>query len=177
MDKKNQALAFFADLLGIEAPKEVTLFDEPITKPVKRTRKWIVRGITIVHKVGKCQCCTAEYDTINPQLLLRRDLVDHTDTVLKSISTATPTESDLALVSEETEVIHEHIVVASLQFCSACLSAQTSQSIRSLFHAQVSMINSQPAGNRPTDETLSICDDGTGSDDLDDDFNQLLQDC
>jgi hypothetical protein len=142
MATKLDAMNFFSDLLGLPEPE--TLFGTKVDKRPKRARKWRVAGISVIHKVSSCKCCGARIEHINPHLLFRKELVDHTDTIIKTIETDCPDEADLLLLNADSPVEHRYVATNDVAACNVCWKAIPDTLYMKAFKAQVDRLQADP---------------------------------
>lgn len=135
MTKRDDSLDFFADLLGLDRP--TSLFDTPVPAKPKKVRKWILDGIVVIHKVSECRCCGSRIDVVNPELHFKKSYIDHNGDVLKSMSTTRPIPSDLEMITSDSPITHEEVIVTNNSFCLVCQFEQEPESIRKMFLEQM----------------------------------------
>lgn len=148
---KEMALDFFADLLPSVKKKE-TLFDTPVVKPKRMQRRWTVSHITVLHQSRQCECCGNREYTLNPHLLLTKQLNDFDGKIIKTMQTDLPDESDFALVTVDTPIKNEEISLGTTACCSRCVMDKRTHSVVSLFRNQVKRLRDDPERRKALEE-------------------------
>lgn len=142
---KDMALDFFADLLPASAkPKKESLFETPVKQPKKMARRWKVTSVTIIDQITECRCCMAQVTLVNPHMLLTKSLNDFDGKIIKTMETDCPDEVDLAMVTDETPIIHKSVRASFVDVCRACVDSHQPKALRSLFASQVARLKADP---------------------------------
>lgn len=142
---KDMALDFFADLLPTSAkPKKESLFETPVKQPKKLARRWKVTSVTIIDQITECNCCMAKVTLVNPHMLLTKSLNDFDGKIIKTMETDCPDEVDLAMVTDETQVIHKSVHAGYVDVCRACVDGHQPKALRALFLSQVKRLKADP---------------------------------